>query len=164
MPHVELTVEEIMAILPETPGRIAALVEGRTEAQLRAKPAPEAWSVNEVLAHLRAAHDVLGTSMTRIAAEDRPEWRRLSPRAWMRKTDYVDWEFAPGFDAFRQQRSELLAVLHTLPPDAWSRVAVVTERKGRTERSLRFYGDWLAAHEVEHLGQIGDILTTIGER
>jgi hypothetical protein len=29
----ELTVEEIMAILPETPGRIAALTNGLTSAQ-----------------------------------------------------------------------------------------------------------------------------------
>jgi hypothetical protein len=41
----EVTVEEIMAILPQTPGRFAALTEGMTPAQLhRAPRSPTALS------------------------------------------------------------------------------------------------------------------------
>ena len=47
-----------------------------TPTQLRAAPETDAWSVNDVLAHLRACHDVLGGSILRIVAEDRPRWRR----------------------------------------------------------------------------------------
>ena len=115
----ELTVDEIMAILPETPRRIAALTEGLTPAELRTSPEPGAWSINDVLAHLRACHDVLGGYMLRILAEDTPTWKGMNPRTWMKKTDYPDWEFAPAFEAFRKQRAELLAVLEPLPPDAW---------------------------------------------
>jgi hypothetical protein len=93
--------------------------------------------------------------MLRILAEDRPAWRRLSPRTWMRKTDYLDWDFAPAFAAFRQERADLLKVLDATPRKAWTRVAVVTDpNKQVVERSVRFYGDWMAAHEVEHLAQI----------
>ena len=63
----ELTVDEIMAILPETPRRIAALTEGLSPTELRAAPEPDAWSINDVLAHLRACHDVLGGSILRIS-------------------------------------------------------------------------------------------------
>jgi hypothetical protein len=144
-----------MAILPETPGRIADLTGGLAEPQLHAQPEPGEWSVNEVLAHLRASHDVLGGHMLRIVAEDRPTWRRLSPRTWLRKTDYPQWAFEPSFEAFRAQRADLLAVLTPLPAEAWQRIAIVTEPPGRTrERSLRFYGEWLAAHEREHMPQI----------
>ena len=61
-----------------------------------------------MLAHLRASHDVLGGSILRILREDTPSWRRLSPRAWMRKTDYPTWAFEPAFAAFTAQRTELL--------------------------------------------------------
>lgn len=158
----ELTVGEVMAILPETPRRIARLTEGLAPTQLRASPGPDAWSVNDVLAHLRACHDVLGGNMLRILAEDRPAWRRLSPRAWMRKTDYPAWDFGPAFEAFTRQRIELLRVLEPLPPDAWERTATVTERPGETrERSVLFYGDWLAAHERVHWEQIATIVATV---
>jgi DinB superfamily len=159
----ELTVDEIMEILPTTVPRIAVLTEGLTPAQLRATPEPGAWSVNDVLAHLRASHDVLGGSMLRVVAEDRPRWRRLSPRAWMRKTDYPDWEFAPAFAAFSVQRAELLAVLTPLSSEAWDRTASVTEDRGVIERSVAFYGDWMAAHERVHLQQISETIAVVQE-
>ena len=52
-----LTVEEIVAILAETPGRIAALTEGLRESRLHTSPEPDGRSVNDALAHLRARHD-----------------------------------------------------------------------------------------------------------
>lgn len=157
-----LTVEEIMAILPETPGRIAAWTDGLSADQLRAAPGPDGWSISEVLAHLRACHDVLGGSILRILAEDLPAWRRLSPRTYLRKTDYPEWEFGPALEAFTRQRAELLAVIGPLPPDAWDRAARVTEKPGDVrERSARFYGDWMAAHEREHWQQLEEAAAVV---
>ena len=157
-----LTVDEIMAILPETPRRIAALTEGLTPTQLHAAPEPDAWSASDVLAHLRASHDVLGGSILRILAEDGPAWKRLSPRAWIRKTDYLHWEFEPAFEAFRKQRADLLAVLEPLPHERWKRIAMVTETTGEIgPRSARFYGDWMAGHERVHLVQIAEIVAAV---
>ena len=96
----ELTVDEIMAILPETPRQIAALTTGLSSTQLHATPEPDAWSVNDVLAHLRACHDVLGGNMLGVITEYDPTFRRVSPRSWIRKTDYLDWQFAPAFQRF----------------------------------------------------------------
>jgi hypothetical protein len=160
----DLTVDEIMAILPETPQRIAALTKGLTPARLRTAPEADAWSVNDVLAHLRACHDVLGGNMLRILAEDHPAWKGLNPRAWMKRTDYPEWQFAPAFEAFKKQRAELLAVLEPLPPDAWERTATVTGMIGETyERSARYYGDWLAGHERTHWRHIERIVAALRE-
>lgn len=158
----DLTVDEIMAILPETPRRIAALTEGLSPAHLHAPPEPDSWSVNDVLAHLRACHDVLGGNVLRILAEDTPSWRRLSPRTWIKQTDYPAWEFLPAFEAFKKQRADLLVVLESLPPDAWERVANVTEAPGGThERSVRYYADWMAGHELVHMKHIGGIIAAL---
>ena len=157
-----LTVDEIMAILPETPRQIAALTKGLTPTMLRASPEPDAWSVNDVLAHLRACHDVLGGNVLRILAEDHPSWKGMNPRAWMKKTDYPEWEFAPAFKAFKTQRAELLAVLVTLPRDDWERTATVTGMLGETyERSALYYGDWLAGHERVHWKHIAGIVAVV---
>jgi DinB superfamily len=161
MPSRVLTVDEIMAILPTTVPRITELTDGLTAAELRAVPEPGAWSASDVLAHLRACHDVLGGSMLRILAEDRPRWRRLSPRTWMRKTDYPDWEFGAALAAFTAQRDELLAALERRPATAWERVAIVAEDGGPTERSMAYYGDWMAGHERDHMIQIQQIAEAV---
>jgi len=120
-----LTVDEIKAILPETPGRISALTDGLMAAELQAPPEPDAWSINDVLAHLRACHDVLGGSLMRIVLEDHPSFKGVNPRSWIGKTDYPEWEFARAFEAFKKQRAELLAVVEPLQADAWERTATV---------------------------------------
>jgi hypothetical protein len=153
-----------MAILPETPRRLAALTEGLSPTQLRTSPEPDAWSINDVLAHLRACHDVLGGNTLRILAEDHPTWKGMNPRAWIKKTDYPEWEFAPAFEAFKRQRADLLAVLEPLPPASWKRTATVTGMIGETyERSARYYADWMAGHERAHWKHVKRIVAALRE-
>jgi hypothetical protein len=45
-------------MLAATPPRITALTAGLGPAQLHTAPAPDEWSANEVLAHLRACADM----------------------------------------------------------------------------------------------------------
>ncbi len=158
-----LTVDEIMAILPATPRRIAGATENLEPAQLHASPGPDAWSINDILAHLRACHDVLGGNILRILAEDSPTWRAMNPRTWMTKTDYPDWTFATAFEAFRTQRAALLAVVEPLPPEGWERTARVTGLVGGVGlRSALYYGDWMAGHERSHVRLIGRLVVALG--
>ena len=152
MPAVPLSVDEILAILPLTVPRLTELSDGLTSDHLHRPPEPGSWSVNDVLAHLRACNDVLGGAALRIIDEDRPAWRAMSPRTWQRRSGYHDWSFPEAFAAFRQQRAELLDVLLPLPEDVWLRTATVTvPPKSVYERTVQYYGDWLASHERAHL-------------
>jgi len=161
----QLTVDEILAILPETPGRISASTDGLTAAELQAAPESDAWSISDVLAHLRACHDVLGGSLLRIVLEDHPSFKGVNPRSWIRKTDYPEWEFVRAFEAFKKQRAELLAVVGPLPADAWERTATVTGMVGETyERTARYYGDWMAGHERAHWKHIARIAAAVAVR
>jgi hypothetical protein len=164
VPKRQLGVDEIMAILPETPRRIAGATAGLPASRLRDAPEPGAWSVNDVLAHLRACHDVLGGSILRIVTEDHPAWKGINPRVWIKRTDYPDWEFAPAFEAFTTQRRELLGVLEPLPAGDWERTATVTGMVGdHYERTARYYGDWLARHERGHWRHIYAIVAALGD-
>ena len=155
MPAPLLTVDEIMAILPATVPRISELTSGLTEAQLNSAPEPGEWSANVLLAHLRACQDVLGANIVRIVREDRPAWKRRSPREWHRKSGYNAWSFSPAFEDFAKGRVELLADLDSVRLEDWERIAVVTVQPDRVlEQSARFFGDWLAGHEREHLEQM----------
>ena len=95
-----LTIDEIMDILRTTVPRLEELTDRIPPARLQVAPDDD-WSVNDVLAHLRACHDVLGGSVLRILREDHPAWKRMSPRTWMRRTDYPGWTFGPAFDGVR---------------------------------------------------------------
>ena len=154
-----------MGILPETVGRLGELTDGMTEAELHREPQPAAWSVNDVLAHLRACGDVLGGNMVRIVTEDNPAWKAMSPRTWQRKSDYHDWQFRPAFEAFASQRAELLSVLEPLPPEGWERTATVSVPPAkRFEYSVRYYGDWLAGHERAHLNDLPKVIGIVAKR
>jgi DinB superfamily len=147
-----LAVDEILSILRVTPGRLGELGAGLTPVQREAPPSAGEWSFTEVLAHLRACQDVLGGNIRRIVTEDVPTWRRVSPRTWQRASGYHDWAFEPAFEAFATGRTELLAFLESLPPDAWERTALVTMPAGaHIEQTARFFGDWLAGHEGVHV-------------
>jgi hypothetical protein len=162
MPREMLSIEEILAILPATVSRLMELTKGLTADQLHAPPGPGSWSVNDVLAHLRACNDVLGGAAQRIVSEDHPSWRATSPRTWQRTSGYHSWEFGRAFDAFADGRAALLDVLRPLPDEGWDRTATVTvPPKQVYERSVRYYGAWLAEHERTHLRSLPRIIVRV---
>jgi hypothetical protein len=156
------TIDEVTSILPATPVHLAALTAGMTRTQLHTPPEPDSWSVNEILAHLRACHDVLGGNMLRILAEESPTWKGMSPRAWLKKTDYPQWEFEAAIDAFAKQRAALLAVIEPLPPEAWERTAKVIGMIGESHwYSVAYYAGWMAGHERAHLKRLPRMIAAV---
>lgn len=96
-----------------------------------------------------------------ILNEDRLTFKAVNPTSWIKKTDYLEQEFHPSLQAFTAQRAELLAVLKPLPPEAWSRMAIVTGAGKPRERTVQTYAQWLANHEQSHLKQIERIVNTL---
>jgi hypothetical protein len=161
VPSRSLTTEQILTLLAETPPRIAALTDGLGPEQLQTSPGDSEWSVNEVLAHLRACADVWGGCIATILSQVTPTLRAVSPRTWIRKTDYLDQAFMPSLQAFAAQRTALLAVLKPLVPEDWSRRAMVTGAGKVLERTVLSYAQGLANHELPHLEQIQRIANTM---
>ena len=156
MPTRVLEPNEITGILRTSVARLRELTTDLTDEQLHASPDPGEWSINDVLAHLRACNDVLGDAMKQIVAEADLRLKAVSPRAWQQKSGYHDWRFRAALDAFADRREALLEVLEPLPLDAWQRTAIVSVPPGKSyERSVQYYGDWLAAHERAHLRRMG---------
>ena len=149
-----LTAEQLVAMLEAAPGQLSAAAEGLSAAQLSSRPAPEEWSANEVLAHLRACADVWGTSIATILAEDRPTIRAINPRTWIERTDYVEQTFGPSLRAFTKQRLELMSRLRPLTPEDWLRTATITGAGRPLQGSVLSYADRLARHERPHLKQV----------
>jgi len=154
-------IDQILAILKDTPPRVAAVTDDLTAAQLHTASTQDEWSVNDVLAHLRACAEVWGNYMMTILDEDRPTIRAVSPRTWITKTDYPDQEFAPALDSFTARRADLVALLEPLPAEDWARAATVSAVGRVYERTVRDYAERLARHEQEHVRQIEEITNRI---
>lgn len=154
MPEKPRTIEQILIDLGQTPSRIAELTAGLTPAQLHARPAPGEWSANDILAHLRSCGDVWGDSIARILAEDKPSIKAVSPRTWIKETDYPQQDFRVSFEAFAAQRQALLALLTGLAPGHWAREAMVTAVGKPYVRTVYHFAERMAHHERGHVRQI----------
>lgn len=156
-----LTIDQVLNLLAETPRRLAALAAGLPPAQLQTAPIHDAWSANDVLAHVRACADVWGGCMVAMIAEDTPTLRAVNPLRWIKTTDYLELEFRPSLRALTTQRADLLAALEPLPREAWSRAATVTGAGKLLERTVLFYAQWMAGHERTHVKQVARIVKTM---
>jgi hypothetical protein len=153
--EVTLTeVERVLELLTETPRRLVTISSSFENSQLQLKPDQESWSANDILAHLRSCADVWGKSIERMLAEDNPTLPHVSPRTWVRKTDYPELAFHESLQAFAYQRAELLDTLKNLDFEAWSRGAII---KGRTH-TVFSQARRLAHHENVHCEQIEALL------
>lgn len=154
MPGLSSTNEQLLAALSAAPGRFAEVTAGLSEEELHAAPSPGEWSVHELLAHLRACADVWGGCIGRVLSEDKPAIRALSPRTYIRRTNYLDLDFAPSLQAYTLQRGELVRLLKGLEPEAWERQATVTGVGKPYVHTVLSYAERLESHERQHLRQI----------
>ena len=158
MDFTSADIEQILALLAETPQRLAVLTSGLEQAQLHTAPDHDTWSVHAILAHLRSCADVWGKSILAMIAENNPTLRYVSPRTWIRKTNYLEQSFHTSFQAFAQQRSDLLTSLNELADQDWARAATFTGTvKGRSQ-TVFSYAQRIVEHERVHLDQIESIL------
>ena len=148
----------VLEMLQTTPRRIASVTRRLSDGELNWKPAADSWSINEVLAHLRCCADVWGESIRKILKQDQPAFRYVSPRGWIKKTNYLELEFKASFLAFNTQRQEMLKTLRALPAEGWSRRANVKAATKVREETVLSYARRLADHEFGHCEQIDRVL------
>ena len=143
--------ERLLALLDAAPQRIAVAAASAPAASLTMRTGTEPWSVNDVLAHLRACQDVRGKLVNEMLTRDHPEIRYVSPRTYIRKTDYPDRPFHESLAAFAADREAFVQLLRGLARDEWLRSA---DLKGRRTESVLDCAEYLVAHEAPHLEQI----------
>src|SRR5262245_52192646 len=104
----------VLTALSATPKQIARITRGCSDRQLHRKPEATTWSAQEIVAHLRACAEVWGRSIERMLEEDHPTIRYVSPRGWIKRTDYLQQGFHDCLGAFRQRRVALVKTLSVL--------------------------------------------------
>jgi hypothetical protein len=92
---------------------------------------------------------------------DHPTIRAVSPRTWIKSTDYRELAFASSLQAFSKQRDQLLALLGDLPDESWSRSATVLGGGRPFELTVHSYANRLARHERTHWRQVAKTVNAL---
>lgn len=150
----ESEIQAVLTALSQTPKQIARIARGCSERTLHRKPEADAWSAQEIMAHLRACAEVWGRSIDRMLAEDHPTIRYVSPRGWIKKTDYLQQSFRDSLRAFSHRRAMLVGTLSELDAIDWSRRATFTATTLGREATVLSYATRIADHEMRHMDQL----------
>jgi len=144
MPSTSLVIERVLTLLRDAPTHLAALTADLSPEALQMRPTLDEWSAS---AGTRASAGVCGRLV-----------RAVSPRTWIKQTDYPDLAFRPSLGAFMAQRAELLVVLSPLPIDIWERSSRVSTVGRVLETTVFSYT------ERPHIKQIAGIAGSMHAR
>ena len=124
-------------------------------AKLRERPAPEKWSVSEIIAHLADGEivgafrlrSILGAPGSPVAAYDQDQW--------VTSGHYDKREPEKSVELFRVLRKANLALLESLRPEQWKQYGMHSERG---QESIEHIVRLFAGHDINHLQQIEKIV------
>ncbi len=138
-----------------TPNKLATLIKNVPPAKLRKRPAPDKWSVTEILAHLGDAEIVTAWRIRSILGEPGTPIQAYDQNAWVAAGRYAKRDPRQCLEQFRATREANLRLLKSLKPEQWKHYGVHAERGQETiERVLHM----MAGHDLNHLHQIEIIL------
>jgi hypothetical protein len=148
-----------LTVQAATAKKLERLIKGVPTAKLRKRPAPDKWSVSEIVAHLADAEIagsfrmrlILGAPGTPVAAFDQD--------AWVISGHYNKRDPRKSVEHFRVMREANLALLKSLKPEQWKHYGMHAERG---QESIEHIVRMFAGHDINHLRQIERILEDRG--
>jgi len=144
-----------LAVQAATAGKLDHLIKGVSTARLRQRPAPEKWSVNEIIAHLADAEIVGGFRLRFILGSPGAPIVAYDQDKWVTSGHYDQRDPRKSVEQFSVLRQWNLALLKSLTPEQWKHYGMHSERgRESIEHMVRMF----AGHDINHLQQIGEIL------
>jgi len=146
---------EPLAVQAATAKTLDRLIAGVSAERLRTRPAPEKWSVSEIVAHLADGEIVGGFRLRFILGSPGAPIVAYDQDRWVTSGHYDKRDPWKSLEQFRVLREANLALLESLEPEQWQHYGVHSERG---QESIELIVRMFAAHDVNHLQQIEKIL------
>lgn len=143
-----------LSLLEKTPILLETLLRDLPEGLLRWKPAPERWSIAEVLGHLTDIELLYADRTRRMVTEDTPTLERFDPTSTVVTGDYTRGSADENLAAFLKARRATTVLLKSIPPDSEDRLAMHAELGMITLGQM--LNEW-ASHDLGHLRQIAEL-------
>ena len=144
-----------LAVQAATAKKLERLIKGVPTGKLRKRPAPDKWSVNEILAHLAETEIVGGFRMRLILGAPGTPVAAFDQDAWVISGHYEKRDPRKSLEQFRMLREANLALLKSLTPEQWKHYGMHSERG---QESIEHVVRMFAGHDINHLQQVEKLL------
>ncbi|HYL69430.1 MAG TPA: DinB family protein [Candidatus Limnocylindria bacterium] len=151
--HVEG--KQPLSVQAATPKKLAGLIKGVPAAKLRKRPAPEKWSVAEIVAHLADTEIVGGWRIRAILGAPGSPISAFNQDSWVTACHYEKRDARKDVEQFRVLREANLALMKSLTPEQWRHFGIHSERG---EETIEHIAKMFAGHDLNHIQQIERIL------
>src|SRR5215469_16190940 len=115
---------------------LAIATTGAAGTELDFKPAPNKWSVRQVVCHLADAEAVYVMRIRQVLAENNPTFQPFDGDAWAERLDYDRRKISHALETFRRLRADNHDLLKEMPEEAFSRPCTHTEAGPWTLRAM----------------------------
>ena len=150
---------ELLERLRRGPEVIETAIRNLADAELDYSPAPDKWTVRQILAHLADAEMVGADRLRRVIAEDNPTLMNYDEAAWARKLDYDRRGPMQALELFRLTRAANYDLLKRLPESTFDRSGTHSRMGALSLRQLlQIYAD----HAENHARQIRSVREQYG--
>jgi uncharacterized damage-inducible protein DinB len=150
-----VTGKDPIAVQRQTPSQLAALISDVRAEKLNTRPAPNAWSVTEILAHMSEAEITASWRYRQMLEHDGCPLAPYGQELWAELGGYTHRDPADSLQLFRLLRQSNLQMLDKLTPEQWLRHGMHAERGEMTVKELALQ---IAGHDINHVAQIEAIV------
>ncbi len=147
--------KEPMRLQQAAPKKLAALLKGKTKRQLARRPAPDKWSVVEIVAHMADAELAIAWRLRQVLTNNAIPLQAYDQELWARTFNYASRDPRISLATFRTLRQANLALLKSVPRKLWENHGVHQERGNE---SVNHVVRMVAGHDLNHLQQVERIL------
>jgi hypothetical protein len=147
--------QDPLKVQAATAKKIERLLKGVPSAKLRKRPAPDKWSITEIVTHLADTEMVGGYRMRMILATPGTPIAAFNQDVWVTAGHYDKRDARKSLEHFRAMREGNLALLKTLTPEQWKHHGIHAERG---EESIEHIVRMFAGHDINHTKQIEHIV------
>jgi hypothetical protein len=158
----EAELKKHLDVAEKSPKEIAAAVSGLTHDVLRYKPAPDKWSILEILGHLADIEIVYAYRLRQMLADEKPVIAPMDQDAWARNLNYMEIPAPELLAVYGLNRHHNLRLLRRLQLGDLGKSAFHPERQQdvKVEQVI----EMMAEHGVNHLAQIERLKSEAGKR
>ena len=137
------------------PRKFAALAKRLNKKQLARRPAPEKWSIGEILAHMADAELVIGYRLRLILAANGTAIQAFDQDVWAETFGYSRRDPKISLEMFRALRENNLRLLSSVSRQLWKNYG---EHSERGKETVEHIVKMIAGHDLNHLQQVEKIV------
>jgi hypothetical protein len=147
--------QEPLKVQAATPKKLEQFLAKASAAKLRKRPAPNKWSIGEILAHLADAEIVIAWRVRSILGAPGTAIQAFDQESWVVAGHYDKRNPSESVAQFGAVRAANLALYKSLTAEQWKQYGIHSERG---QESIEHIVRMMAGHDLNHLKQIEAIL------